>query len=175
MAGCRRSWTTLEYRFTTTADGTDANAKKCWLASPLFLRGAVILFFSRLRAGMSRAVTAQKERRTYKLYHSQFFMAQKSLTWDDVKTFDDLLFPFEVDEIGRIERLSKTSRPYLRRAGEAWYYCGVGVKSAEEKPSPANPAYTKHVQTSDLQLYCMASFERCAFIPRGMQRAFQPP
>lgn len=97
-------------------------------------------------------------------------MAEKEVkTWDDIRAFDDILHPSEIDIIDELEEQNLATCPYLRNVGR-WYFCGVGLAGEiDEKPRQDNPAYQKHVDCSELQLFCMGDFERCAY-KRGNRR-----
>lgn len=96
-------------------------------------------------------------------------------TWDDVKTFDDILFPEEVKIIREIEAKNLPKCPYSRKSGKSWYYCGVDLpENLDEKPGPSNPIYARHAGVLELQLWCMGEFDRCNY-KSGKEKHDYPP
>jgi len=83
-------------------------------------------------------------------------------SWDDVKTFDDLVIP----EVGRfsnkVEREATDRCPHIKKKGEAFFYCGRGVHSDQSnQPSLTHPAYLNQQDTASLQLWCFGTYETC--------------
>lgn len=90
------------------------------------------------------------------------------LTWDNVTKFDDIPPKGTKELIEQIEADNSFRCPYLRKAGETWYYCGVGVpEKIDPRPFMGNPVYKSHQDTSSLQLYCMSKLghEKCMHFP----------
>ena len=81
-------------------------------------------------------------------------------TWDEVKTFDDIITAEErkiIDEIG-----AKHSCPLLAFAGKYFTYCTQKATDIKDmKPSPTNPIYQAHVGVVELQMFCKGDFKNC--------------
>ena len=83
-------------------------------------------------------------------------------TWEDIKTYDDIISDGERKIISELEKKLKSKCPYLRKEGKYFYYCGLDLPEIEDKkPDPFNPIYMRHVDCISLQLYCMSNFELC--------------
>ncbi|MFH0949158.1 MAG: hypothetical protein V1802_01595 [Candidatus Aenigmatarchaeota archaeon] len=83
-------------------------------------------------------------------------------TWDDVKTFDDIILPRTRKLILSLERESKPKCPYLRKEGNFFYYCGANIPEIKSKePEPFHPIYQNHIDTARMQLFCMDGFKKC--------------
>ena len=88
----------------------------------------------------------------------------KFKTWDEIKSFDEIILEGERKTISKIEKELKVRCPYLRKEGEFFYYCGLNLPEVKDKkPEPFNPIVERHVDYLELQLHCMDNFETCCY------------
>ncbi len=94
-------------------------------------------------------------------------------TWEEVKTFDDIVLPFERKAVKDLETELKKRCPHIKKEGDYFYYCGFKFsdKVKDKKPSPDNPIYQRHVSIPEVSLYCMNNFEECCFYSGKIKRA----
>jgi len=79
-----------------------------------------------------------------------------SKTWEEVKTFDDILLPPEITIIRELQQENSSCCPYLGRVGECWHYCkAVFQERVDPIPSQDNPVYITHQDCVSLQIWCM--------------------
>ncbi len=89
-------------------------------------------------------------------------MNDRLKTWEDIKTFDDIVLSRERDIISGLEQRLGQKCPHLQKKGKFFYYCGYGLESIEPlRPSPFNVVYQKHQGVAELQLFCMGCFDKC--------------
>jgi len=92
-------------------------------------------------------------------------------TWDDIRSFDDIISSEERKIISELERRLRAKCPYLQREGEFFYYCGLNLLEVKDKkPSPLSPIYQRHIGLAEMQLYCMDRFEKCCFYSGKLKR-----
>ena len=92
-------------------------------------------------------------------------------TWDDIRSFDDIISSEERKIISELERILRAKCPYLQREGESFYYCGLNLSEVKDKkPAPFNPIYQRRVGLAEMQLHCMDSFETCCFYSGKLKR-----
>ncbi len=97
-------------------------------------------------------------------------------TWEETKSFDEILTKGEIDIINAVERESADRCPNLKKDGNYFYYCGLNlideqkenIESAEI--GPFHPVYLRHNDTAFLQLYCMSDFEKCCYFSGKLKR-----
>ena len=53
-------------------------------------------------------------------------------TWDEVRTFDDIIRPKEREIISDLEEELRTKCPHLRREGEFFYYCALNMPEVKD-------------------------------------------
>ena len=89
---------------------------------------------------------------------------REHMTWDEVQTFDDIPGPKDIKLIEELEKEDRPKCPYLRKIGKTWHYCGIEFKGKpDEKPSPSNPVYKRHIGIYELQLFCLSDHDKCAY------------
>ena len=88
------------------------------------------------------------------------------LSWDKIKSFDDIISDDMKKLISKLEEEKETRCPYLRKEGSWFYYCGVRLPEVNDKRlEPSNPIYQRHVDLVDMSLYCLNRFGVCTHNP----------
>jgi hypothetical protein len=92
-------------------------------------------------------------------------------TWEDVRTFDDIVLEEEREILSEVEKEAKSRCPCLERQDKFFYYCGKNLSGIKDKtPSPVNPIYLRKVGLAELQIYCMGNFENCCIYSGKLKR-----
>jgi hypothetical protein len=83
-------------------------------------------------------------------------------TWNNVRTFDDLVVEGVGEFTSKLERETENKCPYLKKKGKAFFYCGRGIhEDRSNTPSLSHPAYLNQQHSAELQLYCLGNYESC--------------
>ncbi|MCD6404078.1 MAG: hypothetical protein J7L59_02750 [Nanoarchaeota archaeon] len=98
-------------------------------------------------------------------------MSEEGITWEKVKSFDDIVLPEERRIISDLEREVEMGErkkcPFLRKKGNFFYFCQLRVEQykrsgyTDEVLSSSNPAYLAKVDVAELQLRCLDEPEKC--------------
>ena len=97
------------------------------------------------------------------------------LTWDNIKSFDDIITDRERAIIQGLEKEMKEYEikqcPCLKKDGRFFYYCAHHLNGkANKKLSPENPIYTRHTGIAEMQLHCMSSYKTCCIYNGAIKR-----
>jgi len=93
-------------------------------------------------------------------------------TWENIKSFDEILTKEEKGIISDLEKEAKAKCPFLRKEGKFFYYCGVCLEeNIEKEVSFTSPIFQNHVNVVELQLYCMAHYKVCSFYKKFYKTA----
>ena len=94
---------------------------------------------------------------------------EKIKTWDEIKTFDDIISPKEKEILSELE--IKTKCHCLKKEGKFFYYCDLNLPEIKDRtPSPSNPIYHRHISLAELQLHCFNDFKTCCFYSGKLKR-----
>lgn len=98
-------------------------------------------------------------------------MVEAIKTWDDIRSFDDIVVEGEKQIISRLESETRPKCPYLKKDGKTFCYCGKDMpKSNDRTIGPLNPIYRRHVDALELQMHCMDDFGTCCFYSGKLKR-----
>ena len=91
-------------------------------------------------------------------------------TWDNVTSLDDCILESDRAVIDELKKKIETGEiklcPFFKREGNYFFYCAKDLTAEElkdNKPSPHNTKYINHVDTAEIQLYCMGRHEACLY------------
>jgi len=98
-------------------------------------------------------------------------MSEEGITWEKVKSFDDIVLPEERRIISDLEKEVKGEGrekcPFLRKKGNFFYFCQLRVERykrfgyTDEELSLSNPTYLAKVDVVELQLRCFDDYRKC--------------
>ena len=92
-------------------------------------------------------------------------------TWEDLKSFDEIITPEMRKIIKKVESECKEKCPYLRKDGKFFYYCGIKLPEVKDKSiEPFNPIYQRYTDLALLQLHCMDNFKACCYFSGKLER-----
>ncbi len=89
-------------------------------------------------------------------------MAKEPLTWEELKSLDDIVTPQERVININLALDSPIRCPLLKKDGEHFYYCGAGIpEGTKPELNPGDPIYKAKISSVEMQLWCMHSYESC--------------
>ena len=92
-------------------------------------------------------------------------------TWEEIKTFDDIVSMGERLIIKEMEWVQKVRCPHLKIEGEFFYYCGFNLHEPLDKKLDANnTVYQRHVCASEISLWCMKDYKYCCTYTGKLKR-----
>ncbi len=98
-------------------------------------------------------------------------MNEKIKTWEDIKSFDDIILEEERRIIKEMENRNSSKCPDLMKKGNFFYYCAHNFEGImSDIFSHFNPIYLRHVCIAELQIDCMSDYKKCCFYQNKIKR-----
>lgn len=91
-------------------------------------------------------------------------METELIPWNKVRKWDDIFSEDEKEKISELEKESKNRCPHLKKEGNFFHYCIIGLSKSEiedKRIRPYSRIYGRQCNIDYLCRYCMNDFKSC--------------